>query len=154
MTLGTRKRPSSTAGALSGSSRALATSSDNILKQPSTLLEPVLSLREADVAPLPSDQYVEVPIPLYFQGHAYRAGSRIRLTLSSPNGDQPIWAFADALPQGTAQLTVGRAPATPSRLVLPVVPGLSVPTGLPACDSLRNEPCRPYVPVVNATTAP
>ena len=34
-------------------------------------------------------------------------------------------------------------------LILPVVPGVGVPTGLPACPSLRNEPCRPYVPLVN-----
>jgi hypothetical protein len=32
----------------------------------------------------------------------------------------------------------------PSRLVLPVVPGVSVPTAIPSCASLRNEPCRPY----------
>ena len=37
----------------------------------------------------------------------------------------------------------------PSSLVLPVVPGVSVPTALPACPSLRNEPCRPYQAIVN-----
>jgi hypothetical protein len=30
----------------------------------------------------------------------------------------------------------------PSSLVLPVVPGVDVPSGLPPCPSLRNEPCR------------
>jgi predicted acyl esterase len=133
-------------GWVRGNERALAATSDNLLKQPSTLLEPVLSLREADVAPMPADQFVEVPIPLYYQGHAYRAGSRIRLTISAPGGDQPIWAFADAQPAGTADVAIGRAPSMPSRLVLPVVPGLSVPTVLPACGTLRNEPCRAYVP--------
>jgi hypothetical protein len=134
-----------------GNERALATGSDNLLKQPSTLLEPVLSLREADVASLPSDQYVEVPIPLYFQGHAYRAGSRIRLTISAPNGDQPIWAFAEAQPAGTANVAIGRSATMPSRLVLPVVPGLAVPTSLPPCGVLRNEPCRAYAPLVNSS---
>src|SRR5204862_4696548 len=43
----------------------------------STLLEPVLSLRASDVSPLPPDRYVQVTIPLYYEGHAYRAGSRI-----------------------------------------------------------------------------
>jgi uncharacterized protein len=57
----------------------------------STPLEPVLSLRESDVSPLPSDSFVEVTIPLYYQGHVYRAGSRIRVTIAAPNGDQPIW---------------------------------------------------------------
>jgi predicted acyl esterase len=134
--------------------RALATDSDNLLKQPSTLLEPVLSLRESDVAPMPSGQYVEVPIPLYFQGHAYRAGSRIRVTISAPNGDQPIWAFADAQPSGSADVAIAHSASMPSRLVLPVVPGLSVPTRLQPCGVLRNQPCRSYVPLVNAPAAP
>jgi hypothetical protein len=43
-----------------------------------TLLEPVLSLRKSDVSPLPRNRFVEVTIPLYYEGHAYRAGSRIR----------------------------------------------------------------------------
>ena len=32
----------------------------------------------------------------------------------------------------------------PSRLLLPVVPGVSAPTGLPPCPGLRGEPCRDY----------
>jgi hypothetical protein len=35
-----------------------------------------------------------------------------------------------------------------------VVPGVNVPTALPPCPSLRNEPCRPYVPLVNRTSGP
>jgi hypothetical protein len=37
----------------------------------------------------------------------------------------------------------------PSSLILPIVPGVSVPTGLPACPSLRNEPCRTYQAFAN-----
>ena len=37
----------------------------------------------------------------------------------------------------------------PSRIILPVVPGVAVPTGLPPCPSLRGEPCRRYLPLVN-----
>ena len=36
-----------------------------------------------------------------------------------------------------------------SALYLPVIPGISVPTGLPECGSLRNEPCRPYARTAN-----
>jgi hypothetical protein len=32
-----------------------------------------------------------------------------------------------------------------------VVPGLSAPTPIPPCPSLRNNPCRPYAPLVNRT---
>jgi hypothetical protein len=37
----------------------------------------------------------------------------------------------------------------PSSLILPVVPGVNVQSGLPPCPSLRNEPCRAYQPFVN-----
>ena len=115
----------------------------------STPLAPVLSLREADVEPLPSDSYVEVTIPLYYQGHAYRAGSRIRVTIAAPNGDQPIWSFGETDPAGTATVSIARSEQMPSSLVLPVIPGVSVPTGLPPCPGLRGEPCRDYQPLVN-----
>ena len=88
-------------------------------------------------------------IPLYYEGHAYRAGSRIRVTISAPNGDQPIWSFGEARPKGTARITVAFSKGRPSRLVLPVVPGVDVPTGLPPCPGLRGEPCRPYVALAN-----
>jgi hypothetical protein len=39
----------------------------------------------------------------------------------------------------------------PSSLILPVVPGVSVPSSMPPCPSLRNEACRPYVAFVNRT---
>ncbi len=81
----------------------------------STPLEPVLSLREADVAPLPPDQFVEVTIPLYYQGHAYRAGSRIRVTIAAPNGDQPIWSFGETDPAGTATVAIARSEQMPSQ---------------------------------------
>jgi hypothetical protein len=112
----------------------------------STPLEPVLSLREADVAPMPAGQFAAVTIPLYYQGHAYRAGSRLRVTISAPNGDQPIWAFGETDPPGKAKVTIVSSPRMPSQLLLPVVPGLSVPAGLPPCPGLRGEPCRDAAP--------
>ncbi|HEX4009848.1 MAG TPA: CocE/NonD family hydrolase [Solirubrobacteraceae bacterium] len=112
----------------------------------STLLEPVLSLRRAAAAPLPSGRYALVTVPLYYEGHAYRAGSRIRVTVAAPGGDQPVWAFAQPSPRGTAHVTIAHSSRYPSRLVLPVVPGVAVPTGLPPCPGLRGEACRGYVP--------
>ena len=50
-------------------------------RRKSRKFEPVLSLRKRDVKPLPRKRFVKVTIPLYYQGHAYRAGSRIRVTL-------------------------------------------------------------------------
>jgi uncharacterized protein len=119
----------------------------------STPLEPVLSLRAADVSPLPPNQFVEATIPLYYQGHVYRTGSRIRVTITAPNGDQPIWSFGETDPTGTATISIARSKQMPSSLVLPVV-GVSVPTGLPPCPGLRGEPCRDYQPFVNRAATP
>jgi predicted acyl esterase len=110
----------------------------------STLLEPALSLRRADAAPLPHDRFTQVVVPLYYEGHVYRAGSRIRITISAPGGDQPEWAFARLTSGQRATVSVAHSEAMPSRLILPVVPDVAVPTGLPPCPGLRGEPCRTY----------
>jgi len=110
----------------------------------STLLAPQPTFAAGDVRPLPRGRYAEVTIPLYYEGHAYRRGSRIRLTISAPGGDQPIWAFRDTSPKGKAKVLIAHSRAMPSRLILPVVPGVRVPTGLPPCPGLRGEPCRTY----------
>jgi predicted acyl esterase len=117
-------------------------------------LEPVLSLRARDVAPMPPNRFVKVTIPLYYQGHAYRAGSRVRLTITAPNGDQPIWSFGETQPKGKATVAIAYSKRMPSSLTLPVVPGVGVTTGLPPCPGLRGQPCREYQPVTNRTTTP
>ena len=112
----------------------------------STLLEPVLSLRKKDSARLPKGKFARVTVPLYYQGHVYRAGSRVRVSLAAPRGDQPIWAFREIQPRSNTKVTVARGASRPSRLVLPVVAGIDAPTPLPACPSLRGQPCRAYQP--------
>ena len=125
----------------------LRTSLRKLDPRKSTLLEPVLSLRRADAAPLARGRFTEVTIPLYYEGHAYRRGSRIRIIISAPNGDQPIWAFAQLHPSAPAQVWLAQSRTMPARLVLPVVSGVSVSSGLPPCPGLRGEPCRSYVPL-------
>jgi uncharacterized protein len=110
----------------------------------STPLAPVLSLRRKDEARLPKGRFAKVTVPLYYQGHVYRAGSRLRVTLAAPRGDQPVWRFGELRPRrGGASVFVSRSRARPSRLLLPVVAG-AAPTGLPPCPGLRGEPCRAY----------
>ncbi len=120
----------------------------------STLLEPTLSLRASDVSPMPRGRYVKVTIPLYYEGHTYRAGSRVRVTITAPNGDQPIWSFGETQPKGHPTVSIAHSKSMPSSLILPVVPGVSVPTGLPPCPGLRGEPCRDYKPYVNRPATP
>ena len=131
--------------------RKLSTGPFNLFKQPSTLLEPIPSERAADVRPMPRNRFAELVIPLYYEGHVYRAGSRVRVTIAAPNGSQPVWSFSQTAPKGSARVSIAFSKSMPSSLILPVVPGVGVPTGLPPCPSLRNEPCRAYARIVNRT---
>jgi uncharacterized protein len=135
-------------GWLRASERALAKTATNIFKQEPTLLEPIPTFK-ANV-PMPAGKFVPIVIPLYFEGHVYRAGSRIRLTIAAPNGTQPIWSFLHTKPEGeTANVSVEFSSTKQASLILPSVPGVSVPTELPPCPSLRNEPCRTYQAFTN-----
>jgi hypothetical protein len=140
-------------GWLRASERKLSTDSNNMFKRPSTALEPIPTFTAADAAPMPAGKFVRVVIPLYYQGHAYRTGSRIRVTIASPNGTQPIWSFGETQPNPSGTVSIAFSTSMPSRLVLPFVVGVTVPTALPACPSLRNEPCRPYQRIVNNIAA-
>ncbi|HTY96761.1 MAG TPA: CocE/NonD family hydrolase [Solirubrobacteraceae bacterium] len=137
-------------GWLRGSERKLATGANNMLKQQPTVLQPIPTFLASDEEPMPATRYVPVVIPLYFEGHVYRAGSRIRVTISAPNGTQPVWSFDQTQPErSTATESIAFSALMPSSLILPIVPGVVVPTGPPPCPSLRNEPCRSYQPLIN-----
>ena len=141
-------------GWLRASERALSRGAANILGIPSTPTDPVPSFKAADAAPMPAGKFVKVVIPLYDEGHVYRVGSRIRVTISAPNGTQPVWSFSQTVPTGTATVSIARSASMASSLVLPVLAGVTAPTLLPPCPSLRNEPCRPYQPMVNTGGTP
>jgi predicted acyl esterase len=137
-------------GWIRASERKLATTSENMFKETPDAVTPIPTFLASDLQPMPAGEYVPVTIPLYFEGHAYRAGSRIRITISAPNGTQPVWSFSQTQPEGTtANVSIAFGPGMPASLTLPIVPGVSVPTGLPACPSLRNEPCRTYQAIAN-----
>ncbi|MET0276208.1 MAG: CocE/NonD family hydrolase [Acidimicrobiia bacterium] len=112
----------------------------------STALAPVPTYLETDVTPLPKNRAVLVRVPIQPFGHAFRAGSIVRITVQAPGGNRPQWAF-DALTYDrkvTNTITLGGAKA--SKVVLPVLPGVDVPTPLPACGTLRGQPCRSAEP--------
>lgn len=111
----------------------------------STDLQPLLTQLESDAAPLPADEYTPVRVEIYPFGHAFRAGSKIRVIISAPGGDKPVWSFVTLA--GTQENSVARNADMPSAVVLPVIPGLAIPTALPACPGLRGQPCRTYQPL-------
>jgi hypothetical protein len=82
-------------------------------------------------------------------GHAFRSGSRIRITVQAPGGNRPRWSFTALPAKGTVTNSIARDAAHPSSIDLPVVSGVAIPTVLPACGALRGEPCRTFVPEAN-----
>jgi len=112
-------------------------------------LEVVHSFTEDDYAPLPEDELVQARIEVPALGHAFVAGSRLRLTVSSPGRNHVTWTFEP--PEGVDAGTtyqVGHGGGTPSALVLPVVdvdyePDPATPA---PCPGLRGQACRRYQP--------
>jgi predicted acyl esterase len=127
----------------------LRASARKLDRKTSTPLEPLPSYRRSDRAPLPKGRWAKVTVPLYYEGHMYRSGSRLRVTIAAPDGDQPVWAFDEAKPAKRARVLLAHSRRRPSRLLLPVVPGVATSTALPPCPGLRGEPCRAYQPFVN-----
>ena len=86
-----------------------------------------------------------VRVPLDGIGYTFRAGSKIRITLSAPGGDRPSWAFSNTYATG-ATTTINLGPST---FVFPVVGGVTPTDAQPACGSNRGQPCRTYVAAGN-----
>ena len=108
----------------------------------STATRPVQTHLESDAADLPQGEFALARVEIYPFGHVFRAGSKVRITVAAPGGDRAAWKF-QALPAGDDLVVqIGRSPSAPSRLVLPVIPGLEAPATLPACNVLRGQPCR------------
>lgn len=140
-------------GWIRGSERKLATGSKTLFGHPSTALEPVPSFASRDAQTMPSNGFTKVVIPLYYEGHTYRAGTRLRITIAAPNGTQPVWSFNSPIPaKGTSTVSIMLSSKMPSSVVLPVVPGVTA-AAQPSCGSLRSEPCRTYVPLTNHNSA-
>jgi predicted acyl esterase len=110
----------------------------------STDLQPVQTQLEDDAADLPAGEFTKVRVEIYPFGHAFRKGSRIRVIISAPGGDKPVWSFV-TLP-GTQKDEIAHSEGRPSSIVLPVIPDIAVPTPLPPCPGLRGQPCRVYQP--------
>ena len=115
----------------------------------STVLNPYPTHLKSDAAPLPRGRYALVRVPLFPVAHAFRAGSRVRVTIEAPGGDRPRWDF-DTIERGRTRNTIALGGARASSLVLPVVRGATAKgTPLPAPTALRGQPSRAYSPASN-----
>ncbi|MHB8606495.1 MAG: CocE/NonD family hydrolase [Thermoplasmatota archaeon] len=78
-------------------------------------------------------------------GHAFRAGSRLRLDVETPYIIPQLWGF-QITPTPATNLIYHDA-THPSTLILPVLAGMRAGGPEPACGSLVREPCRTLTPV-------
>jgi uncharacterized protein len=115
----------------------------------STSIDPVPTHLRRDAAPLQRGRYSLVRVPIWPVAHAFRAGSRIRVTVEATGGDRPRWQFA-TVDRGRTRNTVALGGRLASKLVLPVVAGATARgTPLPAATALRGEPSRRYTVASN-----
>jgi hypothetical protein len=106
----------------------------------STGLLPYQTHARADAEPLAPNTPTLMRVEVFPFAHAFRAGSRLRLWIESPVAHTGFWDFLPTLPPSLD--TVLHDAAHPSRLVVGVLDGETARTTLPACDTLRNQPCR------------
>jgi hypothetical protein len=100
-------------------------------------------------------------VELFPFAHVVRAGSRLRINVEVPGGNQAFWQIDPMAPVGEVTNGIGHSASMPSKVVLPLVaPGVTpdVPDELPPCPGLRGQACRDYLPAhlvtdVTATVA-
>lgn len=129
-------------GWLRASERALdATSSD---------LAPVQTHVEGDLQDVPANEYVLTRVSVFPFAHAFRAGSRIRISVDTPGASRAEWLFElDETQTDDARIDIGHFGGGESSILLPVIPGQVIPTALAPCPSLRGQPCREHVEFTN-----
>lgn len=110
----------------------------------STVLDPYPTHLKQDAEWLPRGRWSLVRVPVFPVAHAFRAGSRIRVTIQAVGGDRPRWDF-DTVDKGSTRNTIALGGPRASSLVLPVIAGATAKgTPLPGATSLRGEPNRTY----------
>jgi hypothetical protein len=128
-------------GWLRASHRALASAS--------TELWPEQTHLQKDAALLRPGEWVQARVAIAAFNHVFRKGSRIRVSVETPGDVRAAWRFQLKTFPGEAVHTIAHAVARPSSIVLPVLTGEKATTPLPACPSLRGQPCRKYEPLAN-----
>ena len=110
----------------------------------STPLLPVQTHTVEDVQPLSPTEPSLARVEIFPFGQVIRKGSRLRIWIEAPTTMPQLWGFA--LDPTPARVEVWRDAAHPSRVVLPVASGISIPEAAlaqPTCGQPLRQPCRP-----------
>ncbi len=117
-------------------------SSDQVDLPDSTSLFTDPTYLGSDARTLSPSSYSLVKVPVDPIAHTFRAGTELRIVISAPGGDRPSWQF-DTVDSGQTA-TIGLGGIAASTLVVDKAGGVHPTAALPACGSLRGEPCRAY----------
>ncbi|MEX0766897.1 MAG: CocE/NonD family hydrolase [Microthrixaceae bacterium] len=92
-------------------------------------------------------------VPIHPLTHLLRAGSCLRVAVSTPGRDHPFWCFENPISEDAVHV-VGRSSEHPSSLVLPIW-DLQVdhPDDYPPAGSLRGQPTREALPIFNVSVS-
>ena len=115
--------------------------SQRALDPSSTELRVAQTHLEADASPLVKGEPTLARVDIFPFAHPFRAGSKLRITIDAPGGNRGVWSFRSI--SAGEKVSILHDAEHPSSIVLPVIPGIEVPAGYPACGSLRGQPCRP-----------
>ncbi len=103
----------------------------------------------ADREPLAPSSWIRFRVPIAPVTHLFRAGSRLRVAVSTPGRDHPFWCFDNPVQPGASHL-VGRGGEHASSLVLPAWPvHLDHDEEHPDPSAHRGQPCRPAEAIHN-----
>ena len=105
----------------------------------SSELLPVHRHLESDAQKLESGVWELARVEIFPVAHAFRKGSKIRVSIDAPGGNRAEWEFRTIANGET--VSIARNSVHPTSFVFPVVAGIEVPASLPTC-SLRGQPCR------------
>jgi putative CocE/NonD family hydrolase len=122
--------------------RKLAPAGDGPLR--SSVLRPFQLHTATSYQPLRPGQPVYARVELFPFEHVFRAGSSIRITIDSADGNVETtgyWGVTSSAGHFTD--TVYASAARPSKLVLGLIPGATIKRPLPSCANIAGEPCRP-----------
>jgi predicted acyl esterase len=111
----------------------------------------VRSYSEDEFDPVPVDEWVMAQVAIPSVAHAVRAGSSLRMSVSSPGRNHGTWEFETPDYEQVPSFSLGYGGLRASSLTMSTLPGIEIAEGLPPCPSLRGQPCRAYLPSPNVT---
>ncbi|HEY4055771.1 MAG TPA: CocE/NonD family hydrolase C-terminal non-catalytic domain-containing protein, partial [Kofleriaceae bacterium] len=118
-----------------------------------TELWPAPSETQADSAKLVPGEWKQIRVGVPIFAHVFRIGSKIRISVDTPGATRATWTYKLLTFATGATIDIGSSATHPSSFDLPFVSGVTAPTTLPPCPSLRGQPCHAYQAYTNTPAA-